>query len=172
MDQESVFIVTLVMNGVEDIMTYLQDSVPDGDRDPDMDPVRLAKDVIYCCLALSRHDPLFASIPDFTFLLTRLKSGICASFFESIFDRAPAGTEYEYFSCIFQKEYEQVERELVTPIVKSIEEMEPSLILSREIVASWTRHGLAADYLKSGLLRRTEKLVKITLLRISKALLS
>lgn len=87
------------------------------ETDRDLDDIRLgiAKELVFNALMLTQADPLFRQ-KRYVPLLKILRDSLCAHLFTSIFQMHPVGKDYEYFSCIFENEYNQLAQELVDSV--------------------------------------------------------
>ena len=108
--------------------------------DHDLDDIRLgiAKELVFNALMLTQSDPLFRQ-ERYRPLLKIFKDSLCAHLFTSIFQMHASGKNYEYFSCIFEKEYNQLSQELVDLISRRIEKDKKILNFERgkDILESW-----------------------------------
>ncbi len=170
MNQEACAIVANVVDGVRSILASANKKVAESD---DVF-FALSKDILYHSWILTQKDPLFERVSGSLSDLNELKRGICAHLFESMFGKDASGKDFEYFGCIFQSELAQIEADSYSFGTQGLEKQKKisTFDVARSIVEGHIRPFLGENGPAQELIEGVQKLLKLTSLKISKALLS
>jgi len=164
-----------LLEGLEEILSLLPD-----DMTHNLDEVRLgiAKGLVFNTLIMIESDFLFRK-PQYRPLLKRLKDSLCVHLFANIFQMPASGKDYEYFSCIFEEEYNQLGQELLGSFGED-EGIEkdakvPNFNFGRDSLESWLPF-LVCESLDDNLMElvsdKVKKLADSLQLKMTRALLS
>ncbi len=170
MTQEACAIVAHVVDGVRGILALANEK---GEESADAF-FAISKEILYYSLLLIQKDPLFERVSDSLSDLNELKKGICAYLFESMFQKDALGKDFEYFGCIFQSELDQLEANSFSFGPQGLEKSKniSTFDVAKSIVEEHMRPFLGENGPTDELIEDVQKLLKVTSLKISKALLS
>jgi len=170
MNQEACAIVTHVVDGVRSILVSANKK---GEESADVF-FAISKAILYHSLLLIQKDPLFERASDLLSDLNELKRGICAHLFESMFGKNASGKEFEYFGCIFFSELDQLDADSFSFDSRCFEKSKSISTFdeARSIVQGHIMPFLGENKPTEELIESTQELLKVTSLKISKALLS
>ena len=170
MNQEACAIVAHVVDGVRSILA----SVNEKEEEATDSFWAISKAILYHSLILTQKDPLFERISDALSDFDELKNGVCAHLFESMFEKDASGKDFEYFGCIFQSELDKLEADYFSFSLQGLERPEKvsTFDVARGIVQEHMESFLGKNCPTDELIEGVQKLLKVTSLRISKALLT
>ena len=170
MNQEACAIVAHVVDGVRSILA----SVNEKEEEATDTFWAISKAILYHSVILTQKDPLFERISDALSDIDELKNGVCAHLFESMFEKDASGKDFEYFGCIFQSELDKLEADYFSFGLQGLERPEKvsTFDVARGIVQEHMEPFLGRNCPTDELIEGVQKLLKVTSLRISKALLT